>query len=207
MGEAGNDFQRLLVGELTERLLDIRSGERVLDVVCGNGNFARRLAARGARVTAFDFAEAMIERARSHPEPERGEIEYAVVDATDSAELAGSGGAPYNAVVANMALMNMADIDPLLGFVAENLRPGGRFVFSVTHPLTGTGHTPLREQSEARGEEHEALSIKVINYLGRAPEPRVAIHDRPASHIYFHRPLSDLPGQCFAAELVLDALE
>lgn len=56
MGDEGNDFQRLLVWEPTERMLDIQSGERVLDVACGNGNFSRRLAARGARVVGIDFA-------------------------------------------------------------------------------------------------------------------------------------------------------
>ena len=48
MGDEGNDFQRLLVWEPTERMLDIRQGELVLDVASGNGNFSRRLAARGA---------------------------------------------------------------------------------------------------------------------------------------------------------------
>ena len=36
MGE-GNDFQRLLIGPTTERLLELRGGETVLDIACGNG--------------------------------------------------------------------------------------------------------------------------------------------------------------------------
>ena len=88
MWDEGNDFQRQLVWEPTERMLDIQSGERVLDVACGNGNFSRRLAARGARVVGIDFAEAMIERARSYPEVDRGEIAYALLDVTNPEELA-----------------------------------------------------------------------------------------------------------------------
>ena len=54
MGE-GNRFHNTLVRPAQERLLDIRPGERALDVACGNGNFARhrgahpRRPARGAR--------------------------------------------------------------------------------------------------------------------------------------------------------------
>src|SRR5512136_1547294 len=63
MGE-GNDFQRVLISPATERLLQIQEDELVLDVACGNGNFARRMAEMGARVVAFDFSQTFIERAR-----------------------------------------------------------------------------------------------------------------------------------------------
>ncbi len=124
MGDQGNDFQRLLVWEPTERMLDIQSGERVLAVARGNGNFSRGSAARGARVVGIEFAEAMIERARSYPEVARGEIAYALLDVIDPEEPATLSGEPFEAAVANMALMDISDITPLLDFLARNLRPG-----------------------------------------------------------------------------------
>ena len=48
----GNDFHRLLVSPSIERLLELQPGEQVLDVACGNGALARRLADLGAQVTA-----------------------------------------------------------------------------------------------------------------------------------------------------------
>src|SRR5215470_12051115 len=53
MGD-GNEFHRVLIGPAQERLLDLRPGESVLDIGCGNGQFTRRLAQLGARVLAFD---------------------------------------------------------------------------------------------------------------------------------------------------------
>jgi 2-polyprenyl-3-methyl-5-hydroxy-6-metoxy-1,4-benzoquinol methylase len=44
------------------RFWDEQTGNRILDIACGNGLTSRRLAKLGARVTAFDFSEAMIGR-------------------------------------------------------------------------------------------------------------------------------------------------
>ena len=60
----GNQHSRELVWPAQERLLGLRRGEQVLEVACGNGNFARRMAKRGAKVTASDFSEVFIDLAR-----------------------------------------------------------------------------------------------------------------------------------------------
>ena len=64
-----------------------------------------------------------------------------------------------------------------------------------------------REQIDVDGESREVLSIKITEYLGRAPEPGHAIAGQPVPHIYFDRALQDLLGQAFEAGLVMDALE
>jgi 2-polyprenyl-3-methyl-5-hydroxy-6-metoxy-1,4-benzoquinol methylase len=53
MGE-GNDFVELLIWPSVERLLALQSGERVLDIACGNGLTSRRMAATAASVVAID---------------------------------------------------------------------------------------------------------------------------------------------------------
>src|SRR4051794_22874274 len=76
MGDDGNAFHLQLVRPAVERLLGDVAGSRVLDVGCGNGLFARRLAGRGAHVVAVDLSEAMLERARAHAPPSSGTIDY-----------------------------------------------------------------------------------------------------------------------------------
>jgi SAM-dependent methyltransferase len=65
----GDDFHRRLVRPATERLLEARPGQYVLDLACGNGGFARRLAELGCRVLACDFSPTFLERARSARRP------------------------------------------------------------------------------------------------------------------------------------------
>jgi 2-polyprenyl-3-methyl-5-hydroxy-6-metoxy-1,4-benzoquinol methylase len=53
----GNDFQKTLIIPATDKLLDPKPGETILDVACGNGNYSRHLGRRGVHVVACDFCE------------------------------------------------------------------------------------------------------------------------------------------------------
>ena len=131
MGE-GNDFFDILLWPAVEKLLRPAPGERLLDIACGNGLTSRRLANAKTSVTAVDGSATMIALAHKRPGP--SDIDYRVIDATDRAALLGLGVGAFDGALCNMALMDIADIDPLMNAVAALLRPGGRFVFSVLHP-------------------------------------------------------------------------
>lgn len=99
MGADGNDWHLTLVWPDTARMLDLRPGERVLDVACGNGLSARRMAAGGAQVVAVDASEAMLDRARIYATEHDGAIEYRQVDVTDEAAVLALGEHAYDAAV------------------------------------------------------------------------------------------------------------
>src|SRR5215212_5526599 len=151
MGE-GNAFQRILVGPATERLLELRPGETVLDVACGNGVFSRRLAELGASVVATDFSEEFIELARARTERAGygDAVEYLVADATDERRMLALGEGRFDAAVCNMALMDMPSIDPLIRVLRRLLKPEGRFVFSVQHPAFNSNAVRLVMEEEDR---------------------------------------------------------
>jgi SAM-dependent methyltransferase len=209
MGAEGNAFQRLLVGPATERLLALRAGEVVLEVACGNGVMARRLAASGARVVACDFSEVFVERAQARTSPElRERIEYVVADATDEAQLLALGEGHFDAVVGNMAFMDMATLEPLLRAAHRLLKPAGRFVFCVMHPcFNNPSHHKLAEEEDRSGQLVVTYSIKTSRYLQPTVEKGAGMPGEPEPHYYFHRSLSELLAACFGAGFVLDGLE
>jgi 2-polyprenyl-3-methyl-5-hydroxy-6-metoxy-1,4-benzoquinol methylase len=209
MGE-GNAFQRVLIGPATERLLRVLPGETVLDVACGNGVFSRRLAELGARVVAVDFSERFVELARARTE-EAGygdAVEYLVADATDEEQILALGKERFDAAVCNMALMDMAAIDPLMRALRRLLEPEGRFVFSVQHPAFNSNAVRLALEAEDRdGALVETHSVKVTGYLHVPPGNGMGMPGEPVAHPYFHRPLSELFGACFKAGFAVDGVE
>ena len=208
MGAAGNLTQRTLVGPAAERLLDLKPGETVLEIACGNGVFTRRMAELGARVVASDFAEKMLAHARARSAEYADRIEYRRIDATDESQILALGARRFDAAICNMAMMDMSAIEPLLSGLSQVLKPGGRFVFSVTHPCFNNVSSILMLEEEIRdGEPIVTYSVKVSRYLGFLPTKGVAIIGQPRKQYYFDRPLSVLFSTCFRAGFVMDGLE
>lgn len=180
--------------------------ERLLDIACGNGLTPRRLAKAKAAVTAFDGSDAMIARARQHPGS--SEIDYRVLDASDREALLGLGAGAFDGALCNVALMDIADIDPLMSALSCLLTPCGRFVFSVLHPCFNNPATvQVGELEDRKGAFVTTYSVKIARYLTPFTQVGLAMPGQPAPHPYFHRPLRVLLAPALAAGLVLDGLE
>ena len=204
----GGSFQRILIGPTTERLLNLRPDERVLDVACGNGAFARRMAALGARVVACDFAETFIERAKARTSEHTDRIVYQVIDATDEAALLALGKQAFDAAVCTMGLMDMPEIAPLMSALSQLLKPHARFVFSIMHPCFNStaGMKMVVEEEDRDGELVVVHAIKISQYATPGTHKGLGLIGQPAPQYYFHRPLNMLFDECFRAGFVLDAL-
>ena len=72
-----------IVGESLAEALDLRSGQIVLDVAAGNGNFTLAAARRWGRVTSTDYVPSLLNRAAERSAAERLEIAYEIADAED----------------------------------------------------------------------------------------------------------------------------
>jgi ubiquinone/menaquinone biosynthesis C-methylase UbiE len=129
IGAEGNEFHRTLIVPTVDRLLEVRPDEEVLEIACGNGAYARHLAGKDVRVTATDFSEKFLERARIHTTELADRIDYRLLDATDESALLALEHNRFDAAVCNMGLMDMTTIGPLMSALARALKPGGRFVF------------------------------------------------------------------------------
>ncbi len=200
IGADGNTFHRELIAPAQLLLLDLGSGDRVLDIACGNGQFAREMARNGASVLAFDFSATFIERVKQHSEKEGiTSIDYRVVDAPDEQQLRSLGDHEFDVAVCTMALMDIPTIEPLLVTLPTLLKPSGRFVFSVQHPCFNSNGIELVEGTRP--------AVLVHEYLDLPPGPGIGIVGQPEPHMYFHRPLHELLGACFQAGFVMEGIE
>ncbi|HEY7483509.1 MAG TPA: class I SAM-dependent methyltransferase [Streptosporangiaceae bacterium] len=76
----GTDSTAAAAADLTWRLLDLRPDISVLDLACGHGEMANRLAARGCRVTGLDSSAVFLERARADADAAGVSVEYVAGD-------------------------------------------------------------------------------------------------------------------------------
>lgn len=207
MGE-GNEFHLRLLMPVLNRLLRLRVGERVLEIACGNGQLARWMARQGVDVVATDLSDRLIELAKTRTVAERDRIDYRTVDASDEAALRDLGTGRYDAAVCNMALMDMPAIDPLARALPSLLKPGGRFVFSTTHPcLNRADMSRVARWSDEGGVVRETVGMEIHQYLTPRAVQGLAMIGQPLAQTYFERPLSLLLGPFLKAGLLVDALE
>jgi len=100
-------------------LLDAKPGERILDLGCGTGHLAARVADTGAHVVGVDRSPEMVRQAREKYPAQRFEV-------MDARELT-LGGA-FDAVFSNAALHWIKEPERVIVGIGNLLRPGGRFV-------------------------------------------------------------------------------
>src|SRR5437763_1165967 len=104
------------------------SREAVLEIGCGAGNLARRLAALFQRTVALDFSAEMIALARSRT-PANAAIEYIRADMFEHLR---QNSATFDCVISSCVLHHV-DLETALIAMASVLRPGGRLlVLDVT---------------------------------------------------------------------------
>src|SRR5437899_6116188 len=70
-----------IVGETLCEALDLRAGQKVLDVAAGNGNVTLAAARRWCEVVSTDYVPALLERGRERAAAERLAIEFREADA------------------------------------------------------------------------------------------------------------------------------
>jgi 2-polyprenyl-3-methyl-5-hydroxy-6-metoxy-1,4-benzoquinol methylase len=203
----GNDFQALLIEPATERLVNVVAGDTVLDVACGAGRFARRMAELGARVVAFDYSAEFIARARERTSRDAA-VEYHLVDAGMVDALLSLGSNRFTKAVCTMALMDMPEIGPLFAALSRMLVPAGTFVFSVTHPCFHSAAIQrFAEIYEEQGRHVIRSGVKVSSYLSPSARKTEGIIGQPEPQWFFHRPISTLFRFGFEAGFIVDGLE
>jgi ubiquinone/menaquinone biosynthesis C-methylase UbiE len=111
-----------IVGETLCEALDIRAGQKVLDVAAGNGNASLAAARRWCDVVATDYVPTLLERARERAAAERLAIEFREADAESLPFEEGS----FDAVVSTFGVMFTPDQERAAAEMIRVCKPGGK---------------------------------------------------------------------------------
>lgn len=111
-----------IVGEDLCEALDIRAGQKVLDVAAGNGNVSLAAARRWCDVIATDYVAALLEKARERAAAERLQIEFREADA----EALPFKDHSFDVVVSTFGVMFTPDQQKAADELMRVCKPGGK---------------------------------------------------------------------------------
>lgn len=145
-----------------ERALGDVPGLDLLDVGCGTGRHAIRLAAAGARVTALDFSTEMLAQARAKPGADL--VRFLVHDVTTPLPF---GAGTFDRVLSALVLEHIADLRSFFAELGRVTKQRGLIVVTAMHPTMFERGVSARFRGNS-GEEIRPRSYPatLADYLG-----------------------------------------
>ncbi|MEK1896851.1 MAG: class I SAM-dependent methyltransferase, partial [Rhizobium sp.] len=111
-----------IVGESLLEAMDIRSGQKVLDVAAGNGNATLAAARRWCEVTSTDYVPALLERGRARAQADGLNVKFQPADA-EALPFANN---EFDAVVSTFGVMFTPNQDLAAAEMLRVCKPGGK---------------------------------------------------------------------------------
>jgi demethylmenaquinone methyltransferase/2-methoxy-6-polyprenyl-1,4-benzoquinol methylase len=163
------------------RALDLRAGERVLDLAAGTGTSSEPFADAGVSTVPCDFSLGMLRAGRAR----RPDLGFVAGDAT---RLPFADGA-FDAVTISFGLRNVADVPTALGEMRRVTRHGGRLlVCEFSHPTW----RPWRGF-------YSGVWLRLLPVVARR------VSSSPDSYVYLAESIRDWPDQTGLARRIAAA--
>ncbi len=124
-----------IVGETLCEAVDLRAGERVLDVAAGNGNATLAAARRFAEVVSTDYVGALLERGRERAKADRLPVTFLEADAENLPFETGS----FDVVLSTFGVMFAPDHETAASELVRVCRRGGRIGLANWTPESFVG--------------------------------------------------------------------
>ena len=124
-----------IVGENLCEALDLRAGQRVLDVAAGNGNATLAAARRWCDVVSTDYVGALLERGRARASAEGLAVRFEEADA----ENLPYPDASFDIVLSTFGVMFTPDQERAAGELARVCKPGGKIGLANWTPTSFIG--------------------------------------------------------------------
>jgi SAM-dependent methyltransferase len=124
-----------IVGETLCEAVDLRAGERVLDVAAGNGNATLAAARRFAEVVSTDYVRTLVDHGRERAKADRLPVTFLEADAEDLPFETGS----FDVVLSTFGVMFVANHEKAASELLRVCRPGARIGLASWTPKSFIG--------------------------------------------------------------------
>jgi SAM-dependent methyltransferase len=118
--------------------IPFQAGDHILELGCGTGEDALRLARRGVQVIATDVSAVMLAKAKQKVKSAglSGQVTFQQLDLNRPDQLADESMGAFDGVLANFGALNcVADRRALADYLAQRVRAGGQSILVVMGPL------------------------------------------------------------------------
>ena len=179
-----DSYQAKVILPSVLRLLEIKKGQRILDLACGQGYFSKKFTEAGAVVFGTDVSKELIELAKKEQRPDTTFI-------VSPSDVVPQPDASFDAAVIILALQNIEKFQQTLEEVSRVLKPGRKFLIVLNHPAF---RIPKRS-SWGYDEQAKIQYRRLDGYMSESSEkidmhPGMKVADKNDEHTYsFHRPL------------------
>jgi len=181
-------YQKDLILPNLIRLMDVKKGEMVLDLACGQGFFSRELFKLGAKVIGVDISKELIALADKIGKENKFKIDYKISPADDLNFIKEKS---IDKIVIVLAIQNIENVAGVFKECQRVLKPSGKLFLVLNHPAFRIPKQSSWQWDPSAGSGQAAQYRRIDQYLS---ESKIEIQMHPGNKpqektISFHRPL------------------
>ena len=204
VGQVGSDHHQKLIIPGVLRMLNLKAGDNLLDVACGQGVLGRSAAKLKVNTVGVDMADSLVAAAMARREDHALERYYqgdvrnlAACDAITPGE--------FDAAACILAIANITPLSPVWKGIHSALKPGGKLVVVLLHPCFRVPQKSAWQWDAEKNIQHRLVDgyltsekVSIATHPGSAPDETT---------LSFHRPLQAYVNTLGSAGMYLDHIE
>ncbi len=177
------------------------SGMKIIDIACGQGYFSRAFSGAGGSVVGVDISPELISKAKERSK----NIVFHVAGAD---KMAFAENSSFDAAVIILALQNIENFSGALKECARVLKPNGRLVLVLNHPVFRIPQKSSWEWDDKKGRQYRRIESYLKEYKMEIDmTPGEKDKTKKQKTISFHRPLQSYFEKLQSVGFVVARLE
>lgn len=202
VGDKGHDYHKKYAIPYVLKLLDLKKGNTILDIGCGQGVLAPYIKIEGCGYFGIDSSKNMISSAiKRHGKSGR----FVVGSASEIETIKEINFMNFDSAVFMLSIQDMDPLDKIIKGVSKLIKKNGNLVIFMLHP---SFRIP-RQSGWIEDKNRKLLSRRVDRYMTEEVIPldtRVKSGNKSVKSYFYHRPLSDYTKELTKNGWVIESL-